>query len=143
MWSFEPREGAARLLSGAVYLAVVIGFLLLQEVGIRLQREEQREWWAGNGRDLLNLAGLAGLTGALRLVGLTTPGALLVGGTIALALFGSSVFVATQTRAAHPRAWAFAIGLAFALPVLLWPRAVVAAFAALTGALFPGAVRGP
>ncbi len=137
MWTLEPRAGAARLLAGAAYLAAVVAFLLLQEVGLRLRREEHRAWWAGTGRDLLNVAGLVGIGGALRLVGLSWPAALVVGGTLTLLLFGASVFVATQTDTAHPRAWAVAAGLALALPVLAWTPEVVHAFAAAATALFP------
>ena len=66
-------------------------------------------------------------------------GALFVGGTLTLLMFGASVFVATQTETRHPRAWAFAAGLALAVPVLLAPRAVLGAFARVAVALFgPG-----
>jgi hypothetical protein len=139
VWTLEPREGAARLLAGAAYAAAIVGFLLVQEVGLRLRREEHRSWWAGSGRDLLNAAGLLAIAGALRLYGLSSAAALLVGGTITLALFGASVLVATQARTApHRRRWSFVAGAVFALPVLLFPGEVVAAFAALARALFPG-----
>jgi uncharacterized membrane protein len=136
VWSLEPGAGGARILGGAAYLAAVVAFLLLQEVGLRLRREEHRAWWAGTGRDLLNVAGLVAVGGTLRLVGLSWPAALVVGGTLTLLLFGASVFFATQTDLAHPRAWAVAAGLALAIPVLLWTREVVGAFAAAATALF-------
>jgi hypothetical protein len=139
MWTVEPRDGAGALAAGAAYLAAVSAFLLLQEVGLRLRREEHRAWWAGSGRDLLNVAGLLSIGGALRLLGLSTAAALLVGGTLTLALFGASVFVATQTAVRHPRAVAVASGLALAIPVLVWRREVVAAFAAVARALFAAA----
>jgi predicted ATP-grasp superfamily ATP-dependent carboligase len=142
VWTIEPREGAAHAAAAAAYLAAVLGFLLLQGVGLRLRREEHRAWWAGSGRDLLNVAGLLAIAGSLRLLGLSGPAALLVGGTLSLGLFGASVFVATQTRTAHPRAWALAAGLLLALPVLVAPAAVVGAFAALARALFSGAAGG-
>jgi predicted DNA repair protein MutK len=138
VWTFEAREGSARLLAAVVYLAAVAAFLLLQEIGLRLRREERRAWWAGTGRDLINVAGLFAIAGALRLVGLSTGAALLVGGTLTLLMFGASVLVATQLDTRHPRAWAFAAGLALALPVLLFPAEVVAAVARVAGALFPG-----
>lgn len=143
MWSLEPRSVVARAAAGAVYAAAVVAFLLAQELGLRLQREEHRAWWAGNGRDLLNLAGLFAIGGALRLLGLAWPAALLVGGTLTLTLFGSSVFVATQTATRHARAWAFAAGLVLAAPVLLWTEAVLAALAAVAGALFPAVAPRP
>lgn len=132
-----PR--APRALALAAYLAAVIAFLLLQEVGLRLRREEHRAWWAGSGRDLLNVAGVLCLGGALGLLGLGWPQALLVGGTLTLALFGISVFVATQTGAAHPRRWSVPAGLAVALALLAFLAEVTAAFDRLAGALFRGA----
>ncbi len=137
MWSIEPREGAARVLAALAFSAAVAGFLYVQELGLKLRREEARAWWAGSGRDLLNLAGLLAIGGALRLGGFAWPAALLVGGTLTLVMFGASVLVAIQTDTAHPRAWAFAAGTALALPVLLFPAEVLAGFAALARALFP------
>ncbi|HEY6099331.1 MAG TPA: hypothetical protein VIW03_07865 [Anaeromyxobacter sp.] len=141
MWAIEPRNGLARALAIGAFAGAVVGFLLVQEVGLRLRREERRAWWAASGRDLINVAGLLAVAGALRLNGFTWPAAVLVGGTLTLAMFGASVFVATQTRTAHPLAWAFVAGVAFALPVVLFPREVLAAFAAVAGALFGDAAR--
>ncbi len=138
MWTVEPRDGAARLLAAAAYLAAVGAFLWLQELGLRLRREEHRAWWAGSGRDLLNLAGLAAIAWALRLVGYSWPAALLVGGTLTLLLFGASVLVATALEVARPRAWSIGAGLALALPALIFPGELMAAFAAVAGALFGG-----
>jgi hypothetical protein len=138
VWTLEERAGGARLLGGAAYLAAVVAFLLVQEMGLKLRREERRAWWAGTGRDLINVAGLVAIAGALRLVGLSAGAAVLVGGTLTLLMFGASVLVATQARTRHPRAWAFAAGLALALPVLAFPAEIVAAFADVARALFPG-----
>ncbi len=135
MWTLEPGDGAARLLAAAVYLAAVGGFLWLQELGLRLRREEHRAWWAGTGRDLLNLAGLAAIAAALRLMGFPWPAALLVGGTLTLLLFGASVLVATQLEVSHPRAWSAGAGLLLALPVLLFPERIATAFGAIAAAL--------
>jgi hypothetical protein len=138
VWSIEAREGAAGGLAVAAYVGAVVAFLLVQEIGLRLQREEQRAWWAGSGRDLLNVAGLVAVASALRALGLTWPAALLVGGTLTLAMFGASVFIAVQLQAAHRRAWSFFAGLLCAIPVLIWLDRVVAFFAAASAALFPG-----
>jgi hypothetical protein len=136
MWTVVGPGGAARAAAVAAYVAAVAGFLWVQEVGLRLLREERQAWWAGSGRDLLNLAGLVAIAGALRLLGFTGPAALLVGGTLTLLLFGASVFMATQTDTAHPRAWAVLAGAALALPVLLFPAQVAGAFGAAAEALF-------
>ncbi len=139
VWILETRDGAAGALAVAAFAAAVVGFLCVQEIGLRLRREERRAWWAGSGRDLINLAGLVAVAGALRLNGFSWPAALLVGGTLTLLMFGASVLVGTATRTAHPRAWSFAVGAALALPVLLFPRAILGAFASVAGALFPAA----
>jgi hypothetical protein len=138
VWSIEERVGIAGPLAVAAYFAAVVAFLLAQEVGIRLQREERRAWWAGSGRDLLNLAGLVAIASALRALGLTWPAALLVGGSLTLAMFGASVFIAVQLEWAHRRAWSFFAGLLCAIPLLVWLERVVGFLAAVSAALFPG-----
>jgi predicted ATP-grasp superfamily ATP-dependent carboligase len=139
VWTIEP--GGGRLVARAAFGAAVVAFLLVQELGLRLRREERRAWWAGSGRDLLNAAGLLAVAGALRLSGFSWPAALLVGGSLTLAMFGASVLVATQIDTPHPRAWSFAVGAAFALPVLIWPAEVLALFGAVAAALFGDAAR--
>jgi hypothetical protein len=138
VWGLDARSGGARLAGAAVYLGAVLGFLLVQEVGLRLRREERRAWWAGSGRDLINVAGLLAISGALRLVGFRGAGALVVGGTLTLLMFGASVFFATQTSTRHPRAWSVGAGLALALPVAIFPAEVAGWFAALAAVLFSG-----
>ncbi len=139
MWTLDPSAGP--VLPRAAYVAAVVAFLFVQELGLKLRREEHRAWWAGSGRDLLNVAGLVAVAGALRLCGFPWPAALLVGGSLTLAMFGASVLVATQLDTAHPRAWSFAVGAVFALPVLLWPGRVLSALGAVAGALFGAAAR--
>jgi hypothetical protein len=136
VWALEAKASVERGLAGAAYFGAVIAFLFAQEAGLRLRREERRAWWAGTGRDLINTAGLLAIAGALRLVGYPAAAALLVGGTLTLLLFGVSVFVATQTRAAHPRAWSLGAGLAVALPLLAWTREIARVFASAAAALF-------
>jgi len=142
VWALEPRLGTARVLSVAAYLVAVVAFLLVQEIGIRLQREEHRAWWAGSGRDLLNLGGLVAIASALRALGLGWPAALLVGGTLTLAMFGASVFIGIQLEWAHRRAWSFFAGLLCAVPLLVWLPEVVAALSGAVSALFPGLTGG-
>jgi len=137
MWTVAPPEGPRRLLAVALYLAAVAAFLSLQQLGLRLRRAEHQAWWAGTGRDVLNVVGLLALAGALRLLGLSWPAALLVGGTETLLLFGTTVFLATQTETRHPRAWALTAGVALSIPVLFWRTEVVAAFGVAATALFP------
>jgi hypothetical protein len=111
--------------------------VLLQEVGLRLRREERRAWWAGTGRDLLNAVGLAAVVASLRAYGFPLPAGLGVGGTLTLLLFGTSIFVETREGLPAPRALALLAGLAFAAPVLLFPGEVLHAFERMAAALFP------
>jgi len=137
VWSFEERGALGRTAAAACYLASVALLVLLQELGLRLRREERRAWWAGNGRDLLNAVGFAAVTASLRAYGFPLAGALFVGATLTLALFGTSIFMETQARTERPRVWALVVGLAFAAPVLFFPAQVLGAFARAAIALFP------
>lgn len=140
MGSMDARSALVRAVAVALYLAAVALLVLLQEIGLRLRREERRAWWAGNGRDLLNAVGFAAVTAALRAYGLPLPAALVAGATLTLALFGTSIFMETRVRVRRPRAWALAVGLIIATPVLLFPAEVVTLLSRVTSALFPGLV---
>jgi len=137
MGSLEARSDLARAAAAALYLAAVALLVLLQEVGLRLRREERRAWWAGNGRDLLNAVGFAAVTGTLRAYGFPLAAAVAIGATLTLALFGTSIYMETRARVRRPRAWALVAGLALATPVLLFPLELLALFARATTAFFP------
>ena len=136
MWTVAPRAGVEALAESALFVATVTAFLLLQEVGLRLRREEHRAWWAGSGRDLLNAVGVLAIGGVLHLFGFSWPAALLVGGTVTLLLFGATVFLATQTDTRHPRAWALAAGMVLSAALLWFRGELVAALGRVAGALF-------
>jgi hypothetical protein len=137
MDTLEARSAAMRAAAAALYVAAVALLVLLQEVGLRLRREERRAWWAGTGRDLLNAVGFAAVGAALRAYGFPLPAAVAVGGTVTLLLFGTSIFMETQVDTRRPRAWALAVGVALAGPVLLFPGAVLHAFGMAARGLFP------
>ncbi len=137
MWTLEARSSMSRLGAAALYLAAVALLVLLQEVGLRLRREERRAWWAGNGRDVLNGMGFAAVTAALRAYGFPLPAAIAVGATVTFALFGISTFMETQVETRHPRAWALGVVLPLAMPVLVFPADLVDGFSRLAHRLFP------
>jgi hypothetical protein len=137
MWVMAPVTEAERAASAAALLVAVAGAVRLEEVGDRLRREEHRAWWAGHGRDVINLAALVIIAAALTLGGFPGPAALLSSGLLTLALTGVSVAEGRLPDRAHPRALALLAALVLAAPLLLWPGAVVAASATLAGALFP------
>jgi hypothetical protein len=133
----EVRSALGRAGAAGGYLAAVALLVILQELGLLLRREERRAWWAGSGRDLLNALGFAAVAIALRAYGFPLAAALGVGGTLTLALFGTSTFMETRARLAHRRAWALAAGLALAAPGRLFPAEVLAGFGRVAGVLFP------
>jgi hypothetical protein len=137
MWSLEARSALAQATAAALYLAAVALLVLFQELGLWLRREERRAWWAGNGRDLLNAAGLCAVTAALRAYGFPLAAAVAVGATLTLALFGTSIYMETRARVRRPRAWALAAGLALATPVLLFPAEILSVFDRAATTLFP------
>ena len=137
MWVMAPVTEAERAISAAALLLAVAGAVRLEELGDRLRREEHRAWWAGHGRDVINLAALVIVAGALWLGGFPGPAALLASGLLTLALTGVSVAEGRVPARYHPRLLALAAALVLAAPLLLWPARVVALSAALAGALFP------
>jgi hypothetical protein len=137
MWSLQVRSELERLAAIFGYLAAVAVLVLLQEIGLRLRREERRAWWAGNGRDLLNAVGFAAVAAALHAYGFPPPAAMAVSATVTLALFGTSVYMETRAQAGPRRAWALAVGFVLAAPVLLFPAEVLGAFGRVATRLFP------
>jgi hypothetical protein len=139
MWTLEPPSRPAALASGAAHLAAMALLVWFQELGQRLRREEQRAWWAGTGRDLLNAAGFAAIAAALYGGGFPGPAATLLGATETLLVFGIYTYVSTRTGLAHPRAWSIAAGVLVCVPALAWPSHVVEGLGSLATALFPAA----
>jgi hypothetical protein len=134
------HDNQSPLIAAALCIGAVVVFVYVQETGLWLRRAERRAWWAGTGRDLLNAAGLAVIGSTLWLSGFPPPVALLVGGVLALTIFGAYVLMATQVKSAWPRTWTLLVGLLAALPVLIWPSSVLRAAGELM-ALFAGPSR--
>ena len=134
---FETRGALARAVAAGVYLASVALFVLVQEIGLWLRREERRAWWAGTGRDVLNAVGVAAVTASLRAYGFPLPSALGLGATLTLALFGTSLYMETRAGVARRRLWALVVAFVLASPLLLFPREILALFARISALLFP------
>ena len=96
---------------------------------MRLRREEQRAWWAGNGRDLLNAVGFAAVTAALRGYGFPLPAALFSGASLTLALFGTTVFMEGRDHIVRQRGLGARGGARLAVPVLLFAGPLLARWA--------------
>ena len=136
MWTLEPRSEVARAVGAGLFLAAVGLFVMFQEIGLALRREEQRAWWAGSGRDLLNAIGLAAVAGALRVFGYPLAAAIFCGGTLTLLLFGTSLWFETRGWRSG-RVWALCVGWLAAIPLLVAAGPVVSSLATLTQRLFP------
>jgi hypothetical protein len=138
VWTLDPRTALERAAGTALYLAAVAVFVVIQEVGLALAREERRAWWAGTGRDALNFAGFTAIAAALRGYGFPLAAALLAGGTLTLVLFGTSVWLETRPWR-HRRALAIVAGAALAAPLVALPGPLLAALGAAAHRLFPAA----
>jgi hypothetical protein len=136
MWTLAPRADSERTLAALALLGAVAGAVRLEELGELLRREEHRAWWAGHGRDVINVAALLAIAGALVLEGFPPPAALLAGGLLTLGLTGVSAFEARLPDRLHPRLVALALALLLTLPPLGWPGVVVSGLGALAELLF-------
>jgi uncharacterized membrane protein YkgB len=137
MWALEPRTEIERVAATLALLAAVASSVRLEELGDRLRREEHRAWWASNGRDVINAVALAVIAAALVLLGYPGPAALVVAGLLTMALTGVTVVETKLPERAHPRLLALALGLGLALPLLVWPGALIRELGRLAAALFP------
>ena len=135
MGSLAARSDAARFAAAALYVLAVALFVLFQEIGLALRREEQRAWWPGTGRDVLNLTGFAAVAAALVLYGYPVAAAIAAGGTLTLVLFGTSMALETRPWR-HRRALALGAGVALGLPFVVLPGAVLAAWTLVFEHLF-------
>lgn len=136
MWSPEPTAALPRAAAGALHLAAMALLVWFQELGQRLRREERRAWWAVTGRDLLNVAGFAGIALSLRLSGYPGAAAVLTGATETLLVFGIYTYAATRTDLFHPRAWSIGAGVLVCLPAIFWPELLLELLGAVAGGLF-------
>jgi hypothetical protein len=136
VWTLDSRSDFARAIGAGLFLAAVALFVMFQEVGLALRREEQRAWWAGSGRDLLNAIGVAAVAAALRVFGYPLAAAIFCGGTLTLLLFGTSLWFETRGWRSG-RVWALCFGWLAGIPLLVAAEPLVAALAELTHRLFP------
>jgi hypothetical protein len=138
MWALQPRGDAERALARLALLVAVAGAVRLEEMGELLRREEQRAWWAGHGRDVINAAAVLVLGAGLVLLGFPAPAALVTSGLLTLALTGVSALEGRLPVHRHPRALAMVLGLVLVLPLLAWPAEVVEGLDWLATTLFGG-----
>jgi hypothetical protein len=136
-WALEPRSGSERLAAALALVAAVASSVRLEELGDRLRREEQRAWWASNGRDVINAAAMLVIGGALMLLGFPGPAALVASGLLTLALTGVNVIEGRLPERLRPRLVALGLGLLLTLPLLAFPEEISSGLGDLAARLFP------
>jgi len=106
---------------------------LLERLQFKLRATESKRWWASNGRDVINVCALLGVTAALRVLGLSLPIAFCTGAVVIIVLS-----MVQTTLQKHPRAglWSMAAALSLGVPVLLFPGRTQALFVAVLNWLF-------
>jgi hypothetical protein len=122
------------MLADLSYAVALGAFLLLQNLAIRLRHDEERRWWAGNGRDVVNALAVASLSAAVWLQGVAPHLALLLGATLTLSLSILRTLIHDRTR--HPDRVIVVIAALLGAPLLLAPQALAAGASRLLEALF-------
>jgi hypothetical protein len=111
---------------GALTFLASVGVAgLLERVQYRLRADENRTWWASNGRDVLSAVALGTVSAGLWVYGFRGPLVLCVAGTLVLLL--SIVQMRLESR---PRStlWSVVVALALGIPVLVAPGRVARFF---------------
>jgi hypothetical protein len=114
----EPRSSLVVALGSAATLMSAAGYAIALGGVRRAALAASERWWASSLRDLVNLAGAALLVFSLYLFGFTPPMAILLGGLLALSIYGAD-YAAAQ-RLAHPTRTVAPLASLFTGPVLLF-----------------------
>lgn len=130
---YEPWAMPARPLGTVGFIVLVVVVSYLERLQFRLRRLEGSKWWASNGRDVLNLAALLLMIGALKIIGFSGPLSLCVAATIVIVL---SALQMELDKHKHQAAWSLVVGLLLSAPVLAFPAAADEVFTRLIAALF-------
>ena len=119
--------------AAAAYVGMLVLAALLERLQFKLRATESKRWWASNGRDVINVCALLGVTAALRVLGLSLPIAFCTGAVVIIVLS-----MVQTTLQKHPRAglWSMAAALSLGVPVLLFPGRTQALFVAVLNWLF-------
>ena len=121
---FRISPGGSRLAGQLALVGSLALTVWLQQLELRLRREESALWWASNGRDFINGISLAAIILSLWLNGLPGPSALLGGSTLLLATILFERVLLRRPRFGHPVLFALFFALALAAPFLVDAAAV-------------------
>jgi hypothetical protein len=116
---FRGSPGGTRLAGQLALVGSLALTVWLQQLELRLRREEAALWWASNGRDFINGFSLAAILLSLWLNGLPGPSALLGGSTLLLAIILFERVLLRQPGLEHPVLYALLFALALATPFLV------------------------
>jgi hypothetical protein len=131
--SFRILDPSVQWVGRGAYLAALCATGFLERVQFGLRFLEARTWWASNGRDVLNAAAFAALTGSAWLIGFSPPIALVLGATV-LVLVNALQSALRRRRSATWMSMGLAVALG--LPVLIAPADVDGALRAALRMLF-------
>jgi hypothetical protein len=129
-----PAPVWSTILADLAYVAALGAFLALQRLAIQLRHDEERRWWASNGRDVANGLAVLSLSGAVWLQGVAAHLALLLGATLTLSL--SILRTLLHHRARHPDRVIVVIAAILGAPLMAVPQVLARGAAALLDALF-------
>jgi hypothetical protein len=124
------------VLGDLAYVGALALFLYLQKMALRLRAEEAENWWASNGRDVVNGLAVVTVSGAIWLQGVAAWLALFFGATLTLAL-SAIHYLLQRAHAQEPWKSVLVAAAILGAPLVLAPRPVAEAAASLLQAAFP------
>lgn len=128
---YRSAPAGARLAGQLALVGSLAITVWLQQLELRLRREDAALWWASSGRDVINGVSLAAIVLSLWLNGLPGPSALIGGATLLLAVILFERALLRSRGVQCPLGLALLFAVAVATPFLLDAQGV---HAALTGA---------
>ncbi len=121
---FRSAPAGARLAGQLALVGSLALAVWLQQLELRLRREDAALWWASSGRDIINGVSLAAIALALWLNGLPGPSALIGGAALLLAITLFERILLRSRDLKHPVGLALLFAVAIAAPFLLDAQAV-------------------
>lgn len=121
---FRSAPPGARLAGQLALVGSLALTVWLQQLELRLRREDAALWWASSGRDVINGMSLAAIVLSLWLNGFPGPSALIGGATLLLAIILFERVLLRSRALKRPLGLALLFAVAAAAPFLLDAQAV-------------------
>ncbi|HLL54274.1 MAG TPA: hypothetical protein VK447_12040 [Myxococcaceae bacterium] len=130
---YSELPSPTRELGFALFILLLCVTAVLEQLQFKLRATEGRNWWAGNGRDVLNAAALGMIALGLKLLGFAGPISFCIAATLVVLLTWVESAVGDRK---HATVLSLAAALGLGAPILLFPHSVHAFFRGALEVLF-------